>query len=90
MLVIIIVITLLLPPSSLQSVCKAPVRQWLQKLWAPVNNPLYYNYSNLREGVIYEALAPFLPEMVHILCSTANTDDERGFDLVPTLNDVLQ
>lgn len=57
---------------------------------APVSGPLYYNYSSLRERVIYEDLAPFLPQMAHILCSLANTDDEREFDLVPTLNDVLQ
>ena len=57
---------------------------------APVSNPLCYNYSNLRERVICEDLTPFLPQMVQILCSAASADDERGFDLVPTVNDVLQ
>ena len=57
---------------------------------APVSNPLYYNYSKLRERVICEALTPFLSQMVQILCSAASGDDERGFDSVPTVNDVLQ
>ena len=57
---------------------------------APVSNPLYYNYSKLRERVICEALTPFLSQMVQILCPAASGDDERGFDSVPTVNDVLQ
>lgn len=57
---------------------------------APVSNPLSYNYSRLRERVICEALTPFLPQMVQIPCSAASADDERGLDLVPTVNDVLR
>lgn len=72
MLVRIIVIV---PSQWLQSSAEIMIGEALFVVHLSVN-PLYYNYSNLRERVICEALAPFLPQMVQILCSAANTDDE--------------
>lgn len=88
MLVTIIVITTF-PPEWLQSLAEIVVGKPPCLLQLSVSL-FYYNYSNLKERVICEALAPFLPEMVQILCFAANTDDEQGFDWVPTVNDVLQ
>lgn len=58
MLVTITVSATAFPPEWLQSSAEITIGKTLFVLHLSVN-PLYYNYSNLKERVICEALAPF-------------------------------